>query len=1419
MRNKSKLGNRLLAALLSSALVLTGISSPGMAAQANEGEATVQAATEDGLILYYDFDPGDNSRATTVSDKTGNADHLATLKRGDEAVEGTYSFTDENIYGMNVKALNLNTTNEESGPYLQLPDGIFDDCDSATISLWVKLTTNDNAFRCPWSFQRYEEGDESDLWGKTEAFYMWVASWDGFGRYVYIGKDYTTKKGVSHPQVMDTGRWILTTVVMDGTQMSYYENGKLIGQTDAGITVKDLGHTNRNFIGNSPFGDGTTTGSFAEFKIYNRALSAEEVAATYNPSDNDIIAADKAELNLGDTSAVEADMKLPSKGTNGSDITWASDNAAITIGSLGADGYYPATVKRPANGSGNATVSLTATIAHGTGTPDTKIIQVTVSENYGDQQIVDHDKEAAVKAVGSLDNVFTQTIALPAAGEWGSAITWEWKGAEGVISIPSQAEGGSYAAQVKRPAMGQADAQGKLKATVSSGDKKATAEIDVKVWAFQGDRIVVSKIEPIRVTTLAGYSPSLPNYLSVTYSDGSTGKLKLIWPAEIDANSYAAAGEFTVEGQIQGREEKITANVTVAAQDETAKKIVSGNFDLNDISLDKIGENGSILTQNRDRDLVYLKLLDNKRMLYDFYMTFGENDKIAGVEPLGGWDAPTGLLRGHSTGHYMSALALAYASTGDAEIKAKLDEMVSEMRRLQKKSKGDAAAFKTKGVLTANWSKDPNEWGEGFISAYSPDQFALLEQYVPYGSPDAGIWAPYYTLHKLLAGFLDAYRYTGNTEALDTAKALGKWAYNRLSACTEEQLIRMWDMYIAGEFGGFNESMAQLYIYAKADNDADADIYLKGAKLFDNKKFFNKLTVNVDDIKSRHANQHIPQIIGSLKMYEATVANGKPEMYYYNVAENFWQMVVSRYAYSIGGVGTGEKFQQPYKQAINIRGMENCETCAAYNMMKLTKMLNNYNPDNAEYMDYYERTLYNQILASQTPNVTDGMHNGTTYMLPIGPGATRGYGGDYNAFTCCHGTGMENHVKYQEAAYVKTAGDLYVGLYLPSTVAWKEKGVKVTQETAFPSATSKLTVSAIDGAKADAFNLKLRVPYWAGQGFTVMLNGSEQKLNAKASSYVTLQNVKAGDVIEVSMPWAAHLDKTPDTLEGTEVASVMYGPFVMAAKNSSTSWQTLKMPANLSRYFTVSSNADGFPTLSGGGYEFAPMFAKEYATEPYHAYVKVDISPEEGILVSDNPQPEPPKKAGKPGSVKAAWAGSASKLIKVTWKPAENATSYQVYRSYKPNSGFTQIGEITSAVGAEQKSFAYTDKKASVGKKIYYKVVSYNGTDEGTESSVASACILKAPGTPKVTAGKSGKTKVITVSFGKVANASGYEIYYSTKKNGTYKKAASLDSKTLKKVFKNAKKGIYYYKIKAYAKNGSKKIYTSYSAAKSVTVK
>ena len=435
----------------------------------------------------------------------------------------------------------------------------------------------------------------------------------------------------------------------------------------------------------------------------------------------------------------------------------------------------------------------------------------------------------------------------------------------------------------------------------------------------------------------------------------------------------------------------------------------------------------------------------------------------------------------------------------------------------------------------------------------------------------------------------------------EAAKDLGLWVYRRLSGCTtEEQREQMWSMYIAGEYGGMNESLATLYEITGEEE------YLEAAQMFDNSTFFDNLAANVDDVADRHANQHIPQIVGAIHEYAAT-----GDSYYYNVAENFWEIVTDRYAYSIGGVGTGETFKDPYTQGQNILGNEsrgeNCETCAAYNMLKLTQQLYNYDPDNAEYMDYYERTLINQIAASQSHDTTEYMHNGTTYMLPIDPGQSKDYDTDYGGFTCCNGTGMENHVKYQAAAYAKSDDTLYVNLYMPTTVTWDEMGVSVKQETDFPSEHSKLTVTG-----SGEFTIKLRVPYWATDGFEVRVNGETICTNPEVSTYVEITRTwESGDVITINMPYTLHLDKTPDEVDGSTVASLMYGPLVMVAKDDRDTyepmnWYTLVLSDDLEESVTVITGTDeeDVPHLSTNGLDFYPMYdAYNYR---YHAYVKVE---------------------------------------------------------------------------------------------------------------------------------------------------------------------------------------------------------------------
>ncbi len=582
--------------------------------------------------------------------------------------------------------------------------------------------------------------------------------------------------------------------------------------------------------------------------------------------------------------------------------------------------------------------------------------------------------------------------------------------------------------------------------------------------------------------------------------------------------------------------------------------------------LNKFSLHKSAFSENRARTLEYLKLLDPDRMLYNFYKTYNVETSAL---PLGGWEDPKGLLRGHSTGHFLSALALAYSATGEKLYKEKMDYMVHALRTMQLMCRGKACDFSCKGDSEHPeeelWSTNPTEWGEGFLSAYSPDQFALLEKFTKYNK----IWAPYYTLHKIVAGLLDCYSRGGNEEALDTAKGIGDWIYSRLSPLTDEHRKQMWSMYIAGEFGGMNESLTTIY------NITGDEKYLTCAKMFDNENIFPGLSKGEDTIQNLHANQHIPQILGALEEYIAT-----EDEYYYSISKNFFDIVTKHHMYSIGGVGQGESFRNPDELALNIKEATNCETCAAYNLLKTARTLYALNPDEVKYMDYYERAMINQILASQTPFVTENVHNGVTYMLPIGPGASKEYTDDYNSFTCCHGTGMENHVKYQDASFfVKDDNTLICNQYIPAKY---EGDVTVDIKSDFPFGTGTITVTG----NCD-MEILFRIPTWCENPFkNLPAEGRYARLSHKAGKT---------DVIELNFEYTIRFEKTPDKLNGKTIASVMYGPFVMVCENSYTNFLTIGDKLE---------KVDNEVSLTGYGLKFVPMYKMH--GKPYHTYFIIE---------------------------------------------------------------------------------------------------------------------------------------------------------------------------------------------------------------------
>ncbi len=767
----------------------------------------------------------------------------------------------------------------------------------------------------------------------------------------------------------------------------------------------------------------------------------------------------------------------------------------------------------------------------------------------------------------------------------------------------------------------------------------------------------ISSVEPVSVETPAGTVARLPWQVRVTYSDGKTELRQTVWTnsaadierEQADASKHPAGSTYTVEGFITGDNTtasgfpiEATVTVTEHAWNIPGRQPVANPLPLGSVRL--IGDNR--LTSNRDLDIRALLALDVTQQLYNYRDTYGLSTE--GYTVSDGWDSPHTKLKGHGTGHYLSALAFAYAGTDDPamrrELMDRIRRMVDEMRACQEltfvydkklgryREARDLAPEKELMELKGTWDafdkykKDCSIYGYGYLNAIPAQHAVLIEKYAAYNN-ESGVWAPYYTIHKQLAGLIDIAMNVDDEQvaqkALLIAHDMGLWVWNRLHYRTYVKTdgtradrqarpgnrYEMWNMYIAGEVGGMAESLSRL---AELSTDAtDRSRFIEAASYFDSPAFFDPLSQNIDDIRTRHANQHIPMITGALRSYRT---NGKA--YYYNLAYNFWNMIQGRYVYAMGGVGNGEMFRQPYTQILsmntnvmsdyrrNIYPNPNInETCCAYNLAKLTKDLNCFDPDNAQYMDYYERVLYNQLVGSVHPE-----HYSVTYQYAVGMNASKPWGNETPQESCCGGTGTENHVKYQEAAYFVSDNTMWVALYLPTEARWQQKGVTLRQECLWPAESSVITVT--DGSAE--FALKLRVPYWATDGFTVKLNGRTIFKKCQPCSYVEipLRTWSKGDRVEITMPFSKHINWGPDKMDLAAtgmgqtntpfapqwVGALMYGPLVMAASDI-TSWNDAEfdITANLSDVevhpVTAAGGTDGnMYSLSFAGHTFRPDY-------------------------------------------------------------------------------------------------------------------------------------------------------------------------------------------------------------------------------------
>ncbi|CAL9356995.1 hypothetical protein SUDANB58_00578 [Streptomyces sp. enrichment culture] len=500
---------------------------------------------------------------------------------------------------------------------------------------------------------------------------------------------------------------------------------------------------------------------------------------------------------------------------------------------------------------------------------------------------------------------------------------------------------------------------------------------------------------------------------------------------------------------------------------------------------------------------------------------------------------------------------------------------------------GDTFADGSGRGLTATLRRT---WGgpshPGFLAAYPETQFIRLESMT--ASDYTQVWAPYYTAHKILRGLLDAHLATGDDRALDLASGLCDWMHSRLSRLPATTLQRMWGLFSSGEFGGIVEAICDLHaLTGKAE-------HLALARLFDLDRLIDACAAGTDVLDGLHANQHIPIFTGYARLYDET-----GEERYLTAAKNFWHMVVPHRMYGIGGTSTGE-FWRARDVVAGTLGATTAETCCAYNLLKLSRTLFFHEQDPA-YMDYYERALYNQVLGSKQDR-PDAEKPLVTYFIGLTPGQVRDYTPKQGT-TCCEGTGMESATKYQDSVYFAQAdgGALYVNLYSPSTLAWAEKGVTVTQATDFPR--EQGTTLTIGGGSA-SFALRLRVPSWATAGFRVTVNGRVVPGTPRPGSYFTVsRRWRRGDTVRVSVPFRLRVEKTPDD---PSLQTLFLGPVNLVARDAGTAFLELGLYRNAGLSGDLLPSLAPVPgeplhhTLDGIG--LAPFF--EGTEDPFHAYFR-----------------------------------------------------------------------------------------------------------------------------------------------------------------------------------------------------------------------
>jgi hypothetical protein len=521
------------------------------------------------------------------------------------------------------------------------------------------------------------------------------------------------------------------------------------------------------------------------------------------------------------------------------------------------------------------------------------------------------------------------------------------------------------------------------------------------------------------------------------------------------------------------------------------------------LPLSSVRLTGGPLKRSQDLDAKYLLQLEPDRMLSYLRQRAGLQGK---AEPYGGWDGAGRQLTGHIAGHYLSGVSLMWAATGDVRFKERADYIVKELKEIQEKQ-GDGYL----GALMDGQGVDGKirfqDMANGTIRGSNFDL--------------NGLWSPWYVQHKIYAGLRDAYRYTGNKNALDVEIKFSAWAEGILSRLNDEQIQKM----LATEFGGMNEVLADLYA------DTGDKRWLALSDKFDHRAIVDPLAAGTDILPHKHGNTQVPKLLGNLVRYIVTgnETDGK-------AARFFWEQVALHHSFATGGHGKNEYFGPPDKLNDMIDG-RTAETCNVYNMLKLTRALFSVEPD-IRYADFHERALFNHILASQDPD--DGR---VCYMLPVGRGVQHEYQDMLRSFTCCVGSSMESHALHAYGIYYESGDKLWVNLFAPSTADWQAAGIKLEMATNLPEGTSaSLKLTAAKSSKR--FTLSLRRPFWAGEGFSVKINGNPVKNLPKPGLYVEMNRTwKRGDTVDVVLPKTLREEPLPDN---PNRKALLWGPLVLA---------------------------------------------------------------------------------------------------------------------------------------------------------------------------------------------------------------------------------------------------------------------------------